>query len=47
MDTSCKKRDSEGVRRKQNYIFSPTDSTDFHGENDTTTKGNSVISTDK
>ena len=34
------------VRCKQNYIFPPTDSTDFHGENDTT-KRNSIIFTDK
>ena len=34
------------VRCKQNYIFPPTDSTDFHGESDTT-KRNSVIFTDK
>ena len=34
------------VRCKQNYIFPPTDSTDFHEESDTT-KRNSVIFTDK
>lgn len=31
---------------KQNYIFPPTDSTDFHGESDTT-KRNFIIFRDK
>ena len=34
------------VRCKQNYIFPPIDSTDFHEESDTT-KRNSVVFTDK
>ena len=34
------------VRRKQNYIFSPTDFTDFHRGNDTN-KRNYLIFMDK